>query len=290
MATTVKQKINTTSKKIYIYEIDCIKNINGIDEVQEFKFTEKLFLEIDKIKSSLSYDNKNNNQWYSIESISIKDNFIDCILVCCKYNYRPNLIDVETRKERQSPKTNSEGDKEKTHITIRDNIIAYEQKRNGTSAAILTKFLNSVWQNIKETVDDSIHSIILKQVLDNNFLETIKKAKDIKNAKFIVESKLLGSDFFNFGNDSGVEDLYTLEIKAKKRQSINKNKFIEKIERILVEKVTISKVTVKINDEDNNPRIINTDFFAKQFNITVEKNKNGEVIDDDIFFKLKNLL
>ena len=70
----------------------------------------------------------------------------------------------------------------------------------------------------------------------------------------------------------------------------NKTSFIDKIERILAEKEKIEKVTVDIIDEDNNPRVINTEEISKQFNIDVEKNSNGEVIDVDIFSKLKELI
>lgn len=50
------------------------------------------------------------------------------------------------------------------------------------------------------------------------------------------------------------------------------------------------KVTVNLNDEDDNPRIINTEEFSKQYNISVEKNEIGEVIAEDMFQKLSGLL
>ena len=286
--TKIKTQKNSIKRKIYIYEIYCLKK--GIDENQKFDYTEKLFNEIEKNKNSIEYNNISDNRWYSVEKVNFSAQFIDCTLICCKYNYMPNLINVEDRSERNSPKKSSEGDKEKTHITIKDNVIAYEQRRNGTSATILMRLMNTAWNNIRDSVDPSISKIILRQVVEDDFLEIIHKANRIKNAKFLVSSTLINSEYFNFSNDSGVDDLYTLEIKATRKKSINKPSFIDKIERILAEKEKIEKVTVDIIDEDNNPRIINTEEISKQFNIDVEKNSNGEVIDVDIFSKLKELI
>lgn len=286
--TKIKTQKNSIKRKIYIYEIYCQKK--GIDENQKFDYTEKLFNEIEKNKNSIEYNNITDNRWYSVEKVNFSAQFIDCTLICCKYNYMPNLINVEDRSERNSPKKSSEGDKEKTHITIKDNVIAYEQRRNGTSATILMRLMNTAWNNIRDSVDPSISKIILRQVVEDDFLEIIHKANRIKNAKFLVSSTLINSEYFNFSNDSGVDDLYTLEIKATRKKSINKSSFIDKIERILAEKEKIEKVTVDIIDEDNNPRIINTEEISKQFNIDVEKNSNGEVIDVDIFSKLKELI
>lgn len=283
-----KTQNNSIKRKIYVYEIYCQKK--SIDENQKFDYTEKLFNEIEKNKNSIEYNNISDNRWYSVEKVNFSTQFIDCTLICCKYNYMPNLINVEDRSERNSPKKSSEGDKEKTHITIKDNVIAYEQRRNGTSATILMRLMNIAWNNIRDSVDPSISKIILRQVVEDDFLEIINKANRIKNAKFLVSSTLINSEYFNFSNDSGVDDLYTLEIKATRKKSINKTSFIDKIERILAEKEKIEKVTVDIIDEDNNPRIINTEEISKQFNIDVEKNSNGEVIDVDIFSKLKELI
>lgn len=283
-----KTQNNSIKRKIYVYEIYCQKK--SIDENQKFDYTEKLFNEIEKNKNSIEYNNISDNRWYSVEKVNFSTQFIDCTLICCKYNYMPNLINVEDRSERNSPKKSSEGDKEKTHITIKDNVIAYEQRRNGTSATILMRLMNIAWNNIRDSVDPSISKIILRQVVEDDFLEIINKANRIKNAKFLVSSTLINSEYFNFSNDSGVDDLYTLEIKATRKKSINKTSFIDKIERILAEKEKIEKVTVDIIDEDNNPRVINTEEISKQFNIDVEKNSNGEVIDVDIFSKLKELI
>ena len=283
-----KTQNNSIKRKIYVYEIYCQKK--SIGENQKFDYTEKLFNEIEKNKNSIEYNNISDNRWYSVEKVNFSTQFIDCTLICCKYNYMPNLINVENRSERNSPKKSSEGDKEKTHITIKDNVIAYEQRRNGTSATILMRLMNIAWNNIRDSVDPSISKIILRQVVEDDFLEIINKANRIKNAKFLVSSTLINSEYFNFSNDSGVDDLYTLEIKATRKKSINKTSFIDKIERILAEKEKIEKVTVDIIDEDNNPRVINTEEISKQFNIDVEKNSNGEVIDVDIFSKLKELI
>ena len=173
---------------------------------------------------------------------------------------------------------------------IKNGVIAYEHRRNGTSISVFSKLINEAWKKIKNRIDIAITSIVLHQVLDTDFLEIIKRANKIKNAKFIVHSHLIGSEFLDFSGDNGVEDSYVLEVKAKKRRSLDKAFFIEKIERLLASDEQVDKVTVNLNDEDDNPRIINTEEFSKQYNISVEKNEIGEVIAEDMFQKLSGLL
>ena len=210
--------------------------------------------------------------------------------MCCKYKYRPNLINIQQRTERPSPKTDDEGDKEKTHLLIYNNTIAYEQRRNGTAVSVFSQFLNQAWNQIGAAVDADIRTIVLKQVIDTDFLTKIRNANKVKNAKFIVNSSLVGSSFFNFNEDNGVQDEVVLEIKAKRRHSIDKTSFIDKLERVLAEGETIKKVTVDIYDEDDNHRIINTEEFSKQITINVRKNEYGEIDSEDIFMKLRELV
>lgn len=279
---------NSISRKIFLYEIRCKKK--RIEDDQEFHYMHQMFHLMQQLGKSLEYDNTTDNRWYAIESITIKEDVIKGILVCCKYNYRPNLINIHNKEERVSPKSDAEGEKEKTHFVIKNGIMAYEQRRNGTSISVFSKLMNKAWKIIRSGIDLTINSIVLHQLIDTNFLDIIKKANRIKNAKFIVNSHLIGSDFFNFSDDNGVEDSYVLEVKAKKRHSLDKAIFIQKIERILASNEQVDKVTISLNDEDDNPRIINTEEFAKQFNICVAKNSIGEVVDEDIFQKLSELI
>ena len=280
---------NTITRKVFLYDIQY--HFRGAENNEAFPYVLQLFTKMQEQIENLEYNNSKDNRWYGIETINItNNNEIEVVLISCKYNYKPNLINVEERTERPSPKTDMEGDKEKTHLLIKGTTIAYEQKRNGTSISIFSKFMSNVWKEIKSQYSANNTSIVLQQVIDNNFLEIIRNANKIKNVKFSVNSTLLGSDYFNFSGDNGVEDLYVIELKAKKRCAFNKPNFIQKMERLLAERENVNKVTVDIYDEDGNPRVINTDEFSKQFNIIVVKNANGEVVSRDIFDKMKDLI
>ena len=280
--------VNSINRKIFLYEIYCKQN--GIEDDQEFQYTQQLFQYIQTLGNTLEYNNTADNRWYAVESIAFQNGVIYGVLVCCKYNYRPNLINVQNKIERVSPKTAAEGDKEKTHFVIKNGVIAYEQRRNGTGISVFSKLMNEAWRRIRSSIDPTIKAIVLHQIIDNSFLEIIRKANKIKNVKFVVNSHLIGSEFLNFSGDNGVEDSYVLEVKAKKRHSLDKVHFIQKIERLLATEEQVDKVTVSLNDEDDNPRIINTEEFSKQYNIYVAKNNIGEVIAEDIFQKLSDLI
>lgn len=287
MDTIVANRNNTTNKKIFIYEIQCHKRKQ--EDSIAFPYIQNLFTEISKDHEAFTYNNEKDSRWYGIESVNITNDAIEIVLISCKYLYRPNLIDVQNRSERPSPKNDSEGDKEKTHVLIRNSLVAFEQKRNGTSINVFRRLLNLAWDNLRKTLDPTITSIEFKQLIDCNFLEIIRKANKIKNVKFTVESTLIGSEFFNFSNDEGVEDKYVIELKARKRHTFDKNGLIGKLEKILMES-EVNKVTVNLNDEDDNLRIINTDEISRQYNIYVEKNIYGEVDSSDMFKKMRDLI
>ena len=286
MATlTQVQFANTIARKVVFYEVQCMKDVEA-----GFNYLSQVLREIQSNKNNYVYNNTKDNKWYGVESVDFNNGTIEVVLMCCKYKYRPNLINIQQRTERPSPKTDDEGDKEKTHLLIYNNTIAYEQRRNGTAVSVFSQFLNQAWNQIGAAVDADIRSIVLKQVIDTDFLTKIRNANKVKNAKFIVNFSLVGSPFFNFNEDNGVQDEVVLEIKSKRRHSIDKTSFIDKLERVLAEGETIKKVTVDIYDEDDNHRIINTEEFSKQITINVRKNEYGEIDSEDIFMKLRELV
>lgn len=279
---------NTIQRKIFKYEVYCDKR----DEKESivFPYMEKLLEKLIKNYNLINFNNELDSRWYAIEEVKQNGFQYEVVLINCKYNYRPNLINIENRVERTSPKTDVEGDKEKTHILFYGNTLLFESRRNGTSISIFSRFLNTAWSNIRKTVDPSIDRIVIKQVLDSNFLDMIKSANRVKNIKIVAHSNLIGSEYFNFNDDSGVDDCYTLEIKAKKRNKFDKENLIRKFESLFAEDIKFEKVLVELNDEEGNPRIINTDQFAQQFIVYVEKDANGEINSTKLFEKLKEII
>ncbi len=276
-------------RKIFQYRIMCQRKSKT--EPCEFSHISLLMNEIKTHIKQTFYLDSLTDKWYGFDSINAIATGWQLILANCKYNYRPNLIDINNRLERQSPKNSSEGDKEKTHVIIKaDATIIFEQRRNGTGAYIFNKLLNAAWKRIKNTIDNDITSIKIEQEIDNNFLEIIREANRIKGLKVVAESHIVGSEYLNFCNDTGVKDTYEISIRAKKRHEFNKETFIQKIEQLLAENTQVDKIIVDLNDNENNPRIINTDQFAKQYVIYVNKDSHGEVDTIDMFSKMNGLL
>lgn len=286
---TTKLSALPIKRKIFQYRIVCQRKSEP--DAGEFSHISLLMNEIKAHISQIVYVDTTTDRWYGFDSINKMSTGWQVILANCKFNYRPNLIDINNRLERQSPKNSSEGDKEKTHVIIKtDATIIFEQRRNGTGAFVFNKLLNMAWKKIKNTIDDDIISIQMEQEIDKNFLEIIREANRIKGLKVVAESHIVGSEYLNFSNDKGVKETYEISIRAKKRHEFNKETFIQKIEQLLAEDTQIDKIIVDLNDNENNPRIINTDQFAKQYIIYVNKNSNGEVDTVDMFCKMNELL
>ena len=163
MDTVEKTYNNSISRKVFLYEIQCKKK--GAEADENFIYTAELFQKMKTMFGVLEYNNTKDNRWYGIEEIQIFDNSIEVVFISCKYKYKPNLINIQNRTERPSPKIDEEGDKEKTHVLIKGNRMAYEQRRNGTSVSVCSRFLNMVWKEIKGQLNNDVTSIVLRQEL-----------------------------------------------------------------------------------------------------------------------------
>lgn len=265
-------RLDAANNVVPFYEIDCFMNyiINN-----NYYFY---------------YDDKRSSKWYSIEKINIiNDNEYEIIFINCKYNHRPNYINVVTKEERESQKEKDEGDKEITHAYIKENTLLLESRRSGTTAYIISRLFNIILSQIDELNTDDGEKIVLSQILDNDFLDIINKSKRIKNIRYKVSSSLQGSQFFNYGQDENIEEEYEIKIKAKRKKTFNKNKFIEWLISNVVSKKNIEKIIVDLIDENYNKKVINNEEFGKSTYVNVEKNDKGEVISEDIFSKMKDL-
>lgn len=279
---------NTTQRKFFKYEVYCDKR--GEEEQILFPHMDELMAELVKNHKKYFYDNNMDSRWYAIEDIKRDTASYEITLINCKYNYRPNLINVEDRTERTSPKIKTEGDKEKTHVMLCGNTFLFENRRNGTSVSIFSQFLDYAWSKIRRSIDPYIDRVVVKQVLDNNFLDMIKTANRVKNIKVIAHSALIGSEFFNFNNDLGVDDCYTLEIKAKRRKKFDKENLVKRFESLFAQDVKVEKVVVALDDEEGNSRVVNTEKFAQQFVVDAEKDANGVIDSEKLFASLKEII
>ena len=286
--TTILGYGNTIKRIIFQYEIMCKKE--GEEELCDFPYLFQLIEHINSNINQYEYPDKTNSKWYGFDKINSNNLLWQVVMANCKYNYKPNLINITNRAERPSPKNNDEGDKEKTHLLIYGNVILFEHRRNGTGMYVLCKLLNDAWKTIKSVIDPRIVKIEARQILDNNFMEIIKKSNRIKGIKIIADSHLISSDFFNFSEDNGVQEKYSIEIKAKKYHQFNKYTFINRIEKFLTLDQSIDKITVDLHDEENNHRIINTEEFAKRYVINVNKDNNGDVDSYDMFLQMGSLI
>ena len=279
---------NTTKRKFFRYEIYCDKR--GEKEQILFPYIDELMAELIKNYKQYNFDNIMESRWYAIEDVRRDNSSYEITLINCKYNYRPNLINVEDRTERTSPKTETEGDKEKTHVMLRGNTFIFESRKSGTGVSTFSQFLDSAWSEIRKRVDPHVGGLAIKQVLDTNFLDMIKTANRVKNIKIVAHSSLIGSEYFNFSNDFGVDDCYTLEIKAKRKKKFDKEKLVKRFESLFAQDVKVKKVVVALDDGEGNSRVVNTEKFAQQFVVDAEKDTNGVIDSEKLFASLKEII
>lgn len=280
--------MSITERKILIYELK--KEIKGVDEKEDFFEFNLLADYIRNHKIEFEYTDEKRYKWYSIEDVYYKDGYYHIILINCKYNHSPNYINIISKQEKTTSKGLDDGEKELTHVLIKGNTVYYEKRLSGTGAYIFVKFINSAMKHIEIMQHQEIKKISLFQIIRNDFFALIKKSNRIKSIKYNVTTELKGSEYFDFNDDDGVQDVYSVKLKAKRKRSFNKENLIKRFEKIFSSESEIKKITVEINDDNNQKMIINSEEFARFFILNVETNSQGIIESSDMFNKIKELI
>lgn len=121
-------------------------------------------------------------------------------------NYRPNLINRNTLKERKNPKEREEGDKETTYFMLKiieGEIYFFLQDnyKGVTIKQVLEVFRFYVKEiYMKEKGGNTKFSLQYDSILKDDFLKEINRMGRIKDLIIYADKKILGSHFLDFSD------------------------------------------------------------------------------------------
>ena len=278
---------NTVQRRIEYLELKYSKDgaHNIILTLSDIK---KLFELIRNNIKNIFVNDQKKNKWCGIENIVIENDYIEVILKNCNYAYSPDVINVSTLIERSSDKDLDEGDKEKTHVLIKKDYILYEKKRNGCSHTNFKKLINMFLSSSTDKYFIKNSSVELSVIMVNDFMDKFKTSKRIKKINVSYNLQKSTDEFANFSLEEGISNIYTKTYSAVRKGSISRNRVFDILNQ-KAKKKDIEKITIDIVDEDDENMVINTDEYARNSIINVNKKSNGEVDTKDIFSKMLEL-
>ena len=231
----------------------------------------------------------NSNKVHLLEDVSSKDHFHNLIFVSAKYKHRPPLFDKDTATERDSPKKINEGEKEKTHVSIKYNndeaIFLMEDRPAGISIAYIViyfvKYLNKLTSENPNQENFNIDKSIIPK---SDFLTELDKLKRVRGGEIYFSKRLLGSEFLNLSNRTNdIKETIVLSLTAKRKRNIQesmKEFYINFVSR----NTEIEKIRVRGITEQNHKAILDTEIMKKIEYIEIKANEITGVIDSTEFF------
>ncbi len=295
MANTRKRNVEyyTLVKKIWRQE-DVFRSFEEIVELLKFIKRKPILNRI--------YDFKDNKSGFlaSYSSETINDClFIKGFFKSATKNFRPNLLDTDNGTERPSPKKLKEGDKEKTHFTIKIDLASEDKEvfviieKNGHGVTInnIVSYL-TYFNNQKLVLDDKKRSYsIMRQIIAReDFFEALQQMQRVRIAELYMDKSLIGSDALNFSDRliSAKRDV-VVTVTAERDFSLSEFGF-DCVQKLQGRNSKLSKIRIYGKDENGHELMIDSSFMGKKTEITVDVNGDtGEVATPSIYAELRVL-
>ena len=279
-------------------------NADGLEGLIPFYEIKEVFNYIDgRKRRSLKLKS---NKACSLESFSMKQDSKDSSILItglfksAAYKYRPPYWDTETDEERESPKKQTEGEKEKTHFAIKitndEVFLLVEVNGNGVSVNNIISYLNQFTREyLKKKKKTKNFTVEYTKIARDNFISELEKLKRATSIDVFFNKSLLGSRALQFSErTSAIQDQVKLTLKAERNKSA-KEVGIDIFNRLNRQKKNnaqeVSQIRIYGKNENDKDTFIDTTFMEKIEPIKVSINEStGQVQTMEIYRFLKSLI
>lgn len=271
---------------------------------------EEPFYMIEEVLDYINNITDNRNRYYelksgkfcfidSISKESIDENVTLYKGLCksARNEFRPNLINKKTGKERKNPKELSEGDIEHTHFLIKiskfdkEVYLLLERNHNGVSHLNFTNYINEfTTKYLKQTGQAKDFSIIRMDVPTNNFLTELERLNRTVQAEVYFDKQLLGSEALNFSERTlSIRKNIMLTVKANPRDSITEFG-VDLWNKVNRQDSLVSRIRIKGTNDESNNVILDSDMMSRKEYVTVDLNQEtGEVNSIQLLAEMRKI-
>ena len=214
----------------------------------------------------------------------------------CKYNHAPDYMSSIDGSERATSKQRDEGEEELTHFSLelreKEAYVVFEERRSGVSIGIVTKYLSKRFIAFqKDKGFEKQYGLVYLVVAHDDFLSMVNRSERVSSAELYVDKTILGGEFLQFANiPQTIRDELVLVMLPERRHTIDKGIIREALEKLSAERSRISRIRIKIKDEDGTVSLIDTLIGKRKNEVTVSLNPNGVVNSQSMFNQLQEVL
>ena len=210
--------------------------------------------------------------------------------------FRPDLIDKKTGKERENPKKMSEGDIEKTHFVLKfskeDEVyLLIERNPSGINIDNFVNYITFFTKKyLEERKEKKNFTILHLEIPRNNFLTELENLERAVQTEVYFDKKLLGSNALNFSERTiSLKRDVILVAKASIKESITEFG-VDLWNKMQQKSSLISKIRIKGRDNRNNEVLLDTNLMCKADFIEVDINKStGDLNTIQLLTAIKNI-
>jgi hypothetical protein len=272
------------------------------DEIEErpFYLVEAILTYINKLAQKTKFHDLKNNKFCYLETISMEIISDDIVLLTgffksARNEFRPDLVNKRTGKERKNPKEITEGDIEKTHFIIKidkkqkEVFLFLENNFYGITINNIIDYLTNFSRKYSDVKGEKKNfTIVHYDIPRNNFLTELEALSRTAIAEVHFDKKLLGSNALNFSDRTiSLQKDLVLTAKASAKESITEVG-IDLWNKLKQKDSPISKIRIKGIDQNKHNVLLDTTFACKTEYIEVDLNTDtGEVNSTQLFTGLK---
>jgi len=237
----------------------------------------------------------NENKFCRLESVTETNRIQKLLFKSAIRNYRAPLIDRDSGNERDNPKTITEGERVKTHITVKykrnEVLLCFETGKGTLQIQQFVNYLNHFANKFHDNEgSDRDYDFDFEIIVKENFLEELNSLNRVMTGELYVDKSVLGSEALNFSTrTTPVKHDLKMIISAERGLSIE-GFLTDAFNRMNTGTSTINKIRVRGKNESDNNVIIDTDLITKTEFVSVEIHADtGEINSNHIFEQLVNI-
>lgn len=285
----------TVNRKVFLYSLTFKRNNS---QKKPFSLLPKLIKKIFNKKDEYIFKILSASKYIKLDNCQIdEDNKqINLLMHSGRYNFRPDLFDVESYNTRENPTTKTEAPKIPTFISINyqsnkelEIFVALESKRGGVS---ISKFIEFVTHFPKKYHEDELKcKIEYSIIVGESFLKSLETLKRAKLVKITTQRKYFGSEFEELAKKTPeLQNEMDLELRANRGNDIKG--FVKSFYHNHIESRKEKVTRIRVQGYDEYKGLVNLDSEKLKVteNITCEVNSETgvEINDSEIFAQLQD--